>query len=80
MRGSESLKLGRKVEVSARLKGTREKPRLTGRERRLFCSFFRNSSVFCPFMAESQQSHPSQQCPPVSPMDIESAQKKKQHE
>jgi len=27
-------------------------------------------------MIESQQSHPSHQCPPVSPMDIQSAQKK----
>jgi hypothetical protein len=31
---------------------------------------------FLPFMAESQQSHPSQQFPPVSPMDIKIAQKK----
>jgi hypothetical protein len=31
---------------------------------------------FLSFKAESQQSHPSQQCPPVSPMDIQSAKKK----
>jgi len=32
--------------------------------------------TFLSFTNESQQSHQSQQCPPVSPMDIESAQKK----
>ena len=37
-----------------------------------FCQLTRNTWIFS-FMTESQQSHPSQRCPPVSPMDTESA-------
>jgi hypothetical protein len=43
---------------------------------RLFLSLHSQYLHFLSLKAESQQSYPSQQCPPVSPMDIESAQKK----
>ena len=41
-----------------------------------FLSLHLQNPHFLLFTNESQQSLPSQQCPPVSPMDIESARKK----
>ena len=41
-----------------------------------FLSLHPQNPHFLSFTNESQQSLPSQQCPPVSPMDIESAEKK----
>jgi len=41
-----------------------------------FYHFTRNTCIFCLLKDESQQFYPFQQCPPVSAMDLESAQKK----
>ena len=42
----------------------------------LYCFQLSQLPLFLSLMAGSQQSHPSQQCLPVSPLDIESAPKK----
>jgi hypothetical protein len=52
---------------------------LVRREEGLYCFQLSQLPSFLSLMAEPQQSHPSQQCLPVSPLDIESAPKK-QHQ